>query len=70
MITLGDVVKVLSEVKGVVLVKIFNDYKTEHFKTIEVTYQSIPFERVESCHVLELRDISHLQKIQEQQQKL
>jgi hypothetical protein len=53
----------LSQEKGVVVVKLFTSVDAEHFKTIEVTYQNIPFEHEDSCHVLKLRDISHLQKL-------
>jgi signal transduction histidine kinase len=60
----------LSQEKSVVLVKLLTGGDAEHFKTIEVSYQNIPFEHEDSCHVLKLRDISHLQKLQEQQQKL
>jgi len=43
---------------------------TDVFKTIEISYQNITFEHEDNCHMLKLRDISHLQKLQEQQQKL
>jgi hypothetical protein len=44
--------------------------ESENFKTIEISYQNIPFEHEESCHMFELRDISHLQKLQDQEQQL
>ena len=56
---------ILSGNKDLAMVRLFNGVDSEQFKTIEVIYQKIPFEHFESCHVLELRDISHLHKLQE-----
>jgi signal transduction histidine kinase len=39
-------------------------------KTIEVSYQKVTFQTDENCLMLTFKDISHLQKLQEQQKRL
>lgn len=62
--TLIELIQITSKRKGEIVVKLLNSYADgENNKTIEVSYQNIPFEHEDSCHILELRDISHLQKL-------
>jgi hypothetical protein len=68
LLTLGEVLFSLSQDKDVVISRLFTGEESENFKTIEISYQNIPFEHEENCHMFELRDISQLQKLQDQEQ--
>lgn len=60
----------MSRDKEDVVVQLLSGEDHKNFKTIEVSYRNIPFEHENYCHLIELRDVSHLHKLQEQKQKL
>lgn len=60
----------MSQDKEDVVVQLLSGEDHKNFKTIEVSYRNIPFEHENYCHLIELRDVSHLHKLQEQKQKL
>lgn len=42
----------------------------EELMTVEISYQNITFEHLPNCHLLTIRDISHLNRLAKQQQEL
>ena len=42
----------------------------QELMTVEISYQNITFEHLQNCHLLTIRDISHLNRLAKQQQEL
>jgi K+-sensing histidine kinase KdpD len=43
---------------------------SESFRTVEVSYQLLTFEHVSDCHMLTVRDISHIERLEKQKELL
>ena len=69
-LTLNDVIMQVISVRDVVIFTTQIGAELQETAKIEVSYQNITFEHEEDCHMLTFRNVTHLEKLQEQQKQL
>jgi len=40
-----------------------NEVNQQELKTVEISYQSLTFEHLSNCHLLTIKDVSHLNRL-------